>query len=102
MSWPRLFAVLCLTLPALLAPLNLHGSQKKTELGDKNPQSKSATIRVLLAGDAVLYIDDYQAKQTGKDRVFETPPLEAGKTFQYTLKAVWKQDGRSITRMAVA
>ena len=41
-------------------------------------------------------------RQTGEQRLFETPPLPPGRSFTYTLTAVWKEDQRSIKRMAVA
>src|SRR5438045_678225 len=31
-------------------------------------------------------------------RLFESPPLEAGKTFVYDVKATWTKDGKPMTR----
>ncbi len=107
MSWPRLFPVLCLAL-LLLAPVERPNAQEKTTAsGDKKPDGPaSATIRVKLPAKARLLFDDHETQQTGGERLFETPPLEPGKTFQYTLKATWKSDPKreadNITRMAVA
>src|SRR4051794_31623791 len=104
MSWPRLFPVLCLAL--LLALVGRPAAQEKTtESGDKKPAGPaSAAIRVKLPASAKLLFDDYQTQQTGGERLFETPPLEPGKTFQYTLKATWPSGtgGSPVTRMAVA
>jgi uncharacterized protein (TIGR03000 family) len=47
-----------------------------------------AVIRVTLPADATLTIDGQPTTSTSADRTFVTPPLEAGKTFHYELKAV--------------
>ena len=46
-----------------------------------------AFIRVTLPADAKLTIDGNATKATSADRTFVTPPLEAGKTFHYELRA---------------
>jgi uncharacterized protein (TIGR03000 family) len=33
----------------------------------------------------------------GTERVFSSPPLEAGKDFVYTIRAAWMQDGREVS-----
>ena len=48
---------------------------------------KPATIRVTLPADATLTIDGQPTKSTAADRLFQTPALETGKEFQYTLRA---------------
>ena len=102
MSWPRLFPFLGLPLLLFLAPVGLPAGQEK-KAGDKQPPEKFATIRVLVPAGAKLTIDDYQTKQTGTERVFQTPELAPGKTFSYTLKATWPSGtGQEIKRMAVA
>jgi uncharacterized protein (TIGR03000 family) len=48
-------------------------------------------LRVLLPyGDAELKIDGHLTKQAGKSRLFVSPPLEAYRTFTYTLTATWE------------
>ena len=62
-------------------------------IGSAGGQEKAAPayLRVLLPDkDADLYIDEYECKQTGKIRIFVTPPLPPGKTFKYTLEASWE------------
>jgi uncharacterized protein (TIGR03000 family) len=44
------------------------------------------------AEDAKLLIDDQPTKQTGKSRLFVTPPLARGKSFTYTITARWESN----------
>src|SRR5262249_35577112 len=60
-----------------------------------------ALLKFLLPADAKLQIDDKMTMSTGPERRFKTPPLPIGKTFEYTLKWSYTEDGVNITRMAV-
>jgi uncharacterized protein (TIGR03000 family) len=98
----------CLVL-ALLVPLALTraGGQAGDRPQDGKPDAKKAdkkpaTIKVLIRGDARLAIDDFETRQGGAERLFETPPLPPGRVFTYTLTAVWKEEERPVKRMAVA
>jgi uncharacterized protein (TIGR03000 family) len=55
---------------------------------------------VKLPAEAKLTLDDHPTKSTSDRRVFVTPPLTPGVTYQYTLKAEVEQDGelRSVVR----
>ncbi len=50
-------------------------------------QAAPATITVTLPGDAVLTVDNEPTAARGSQRVFETPVLEPGKEYSYTLRA---------------
>jgi uncharacterized protein (TIGR03000 family) len=54
----------------------------------------SATLVVNLPANATLTIDDVPTVSTSSQRVFQTPALPTGRTFQYTLKASVIRDGR--------
>src|SRR5262249_9263105 len=82
-------------LAAVFALMRPAGAVQKQEM-------KPAYLRVYLPAGARLLLDEYVAKQTGPERSFETPPLPAGRTFTYVLKASWLQDGREVVRMAEA
>jgi uncharacterized protein (TIGR03000 family) len=45
---------------------------------------------------AQVYIDGLLTIQTGTDRIFETPPLEAGKSHAFTVTARWIEGGQVI------
>jgi uncharacterized protein (TIGR03000 family) len=59
-----------------------------------------ATIVVSLPEDATLTIDDEATVSTSSQRVFVTPALEAGKAYEYTLKAQIVRDGKTQTATA--
>jgi len=59
-------------------------------------EKKPALIDVLLPADAELEVDGYKAKAMGETRRFETPPVELGFTYAYTVKATWR--GHTIER----
>jgi uncharacterized protein (TIGR03000 family) len=49
-----------------------------------------ATVRVLLpAAGATLTFDGADTRQTGVTRIFESPPLDPGKNYTYTVVAKW-------------
>jgi uncharacterized protein (TIGR03000 family) len=56
-----------------------------------------ATIRVTLPADATLTVDGHATQSTSANRLFLSPPLEAGKSFFYTLKAEFVRDNKTIT-----
>jgi uncharacterized protein (TIGR03000 family) len=55
-----------------------------------------ATIVVHLPADARLTIDGDATRSTGETRTFQTPPLEAGKTFHYELEALAERNGEKV------
>jgi uncharacterized protein (TIGR03000 family) len=60
-------------------------------------QGNEATIVVNLPADATLTVDGEKTQSTSGTRVFISPPLQAGKTYQYTLRAEVNRDGRRET-----
>jgi uncharacterized protein (TIGR03000 family) len=63
-------------------------------------ESKPVTLRVLLPhADAQLKIEGYLTRQTGTRRTFQSPPLEPGKKYYYTMTATWAPNNyTTITR----
>lgn len=47
---------------------------------------------------AEVFVDGAKTAQTGTDRTFESPPLEAGKKYAYTVTARWLENGRAVER----
>ena len=51
--------------------------------------------------DAIIKVDGKEMKGSGKERSFETPPIEVGKKFRYTVSAFWEPNNYTkITRDA--
>src|SRR5438094_635204 len=47
---------------------------------------------------AEVYVDGVKTAQTGTDRLFESPPLEAGQAFRYELTVRWVERGVTYER----
>lgn len=62
------------------------------------PDSQRAYLRVQVPASAELLVDGTRTKQTGPERLFESPPIPAGRKFFYILKATWKEGGKEIVR----
>lgn len=45
---------------------------------------------------AEVTVDGKKTAQTGTDRIFESPPLEAGQSYKYTVTARWVERGRPV------
>jgi len=50
----------------------------------------------LPAADAKVWFENQQTKQNGMARDFESPPLESGYTYRYTIRARWQENGRTM------
>jgi uncharacterized protein (TIGR03000 family) len=61
------------------------------------PAAAPATVVVRLPADARLTFNGEPTRSTGATRTFLSPPLEAGRTYGYTLEAEVTQDGRKMT-----
>jgi uncharacterized protein (TIGR03000 family) len=60
--------------------------------------STVARIKVLVPdADAQVWINGRTTSSRGMTRLFETPELESGKLFSYTLRASWNHAGRTVT-----
>lgn len=94
-KWLRIACIGIAALCVSAAPNVVHG-QTKTE------KKISARLRVLLPKETKLYVNGSLTKSTGGKREFVSPPIQPGKTFKYTLKAVFPDGGFDVTRMAVA
>jgi uncharacterized protein (TIGR03000 family) len=63
------------------------------------PALGSARVTVQLPANATLWIDGQPTQQTGATRQFVSPPsLEPGRTYGYTLRAQWVENGQTVTR----
>jgi uncharacterized protein (TIGR03000 family) len=62
------------------------------------PSETTAHITVGLPADARLWFGNTLATATGSVRDFESPPLEPGTRYTYTVTATWKENGREVTQ----
>jgi uncharacterized protein (TIGR03000 family) len=54
-------------------------------------QQQRATLTIAVPnGDAELTVDGKVVEGTGNERTFETPPLEAGRTYRYAISVKWQ------------
>lgn len=59
----------------------------------------AAAIDVRVPAGSQLWFQDRQTRQKGGVRLFESPPLEPGKTYAYKVKAEWtNEDGEKVER----
>jgi len=76
-------------------PANVQGQTQSMYAAPSN----AALIAVIVPADAQLWIDNQQSQQTGPQRQIVTPAtLEPGKTYHYTLKAQWTENGQPVVR----
>ncbi|HYV38551.1 MAG TPA: TIGR03000 domain-containing protein, partial [Gemmataceae bacterium] len=47
--------------------------------------------------NAQVWFDGSLTSSKGSTRYFDSPPLQAGSTYQYVLRAAWTQNGRPMT-----
>jgi len=56
-----------------------------------------AHLNVMLpAADAEVWLGNSQTTQQGMQRLFQSPALEPGKDYTYTVKARWTSDGKAV------
>lgn len=75
------------------------GPSGRGQGGTPPPQGRGpapATIIVRLPADARLLIDEAATRSTSSVRTFQTPPLEPGKEFSYTLRAERLRNGQPV------
>jgi uncharacterized protein (TIGR03000 family) len=48
---------------------------------------------------AEVFVNGVKTLQTGTDRIYESPPLEAGKTYAYDIVARWIEGGATVERL---
>jgi uncharacterized protein (TIGR03000 family) len=87
MRYVMFFALLGVSAPGLAAG----------ELAAGPAGRHPATVRVTLPADATLTIDGRPTRSTTAERLFVTPPLEAGKRYGYTFRATFVRAGKTVT-----
>lgn len=63
------------------------------------PTTGDAVVRVLVPDpQATIWFDGQPTSLTGTERVFRTPRLTPGGTYEYVVRATWTQAGRAVTQ----
>jgi uncharacterized protein (TIGR03000 family) len=65
--------------------------------GATSQAARPATLVVTLPADARLTVDNTPTRLTSARRVFNSPPLQPGRSYRYTLKAEIVRDGQTLT-----
>jgi uncharacterized protein (TIGR03000 family) len=65
--------------------------------GDPQP----ALVNVEVPPNAEVWIDGAPTTQAGPTRAFQSPPLAAGKTYHYVVRARWKEGGGPVEQVRV-
>lgn len=61
------------------------------------PSAQPVTLNVVVPkADAEVFINDTATTSTGTERAFESPALESGKNYQYTIRAQWMENGKRV------
>lgn len=60
-------------------------------------EARTVLLKLLVPADAVVEIEGARTNQTGTERLFVSPALEEGKTYVYTIKVTWKENGKDKT-----
>jgi uncharacterized protein (TIGR03000 family) len=75
------------------------GPPAAAQQADEPIRTGRAHFTVTVPSDAKVWVNDAETKNVGAARRFHTPAtLEAGKTYEYTFRAQWNENGQPVTR----
>ena len=60
--------------------------------------NRTVLIDLRVPADAKIWFDNDPTKQTGTERLFVSPPLTPGKTFEYQIRTQWNENGKKLER----
>jgi uncharacterized protein (TIGR03000 family) len=66
-------------------------------LATAQEQRRPIYLRVYVPTGAVLTIDGTTTNQQGENRLFQSPPVDAGKDYVYHLKVTWNDGGKEVS-----
>jgi uncharacterized protein (TIGR03000 family) len=61
--------------------------------------TRPAVICVAVPPEAEVWFEGNKTVQAGRERTFQSPPLAAGSSYVYTVRARWKQDGKEVDQV---
>src|SRR5262249_16862049 len=74
------------------------GRTVRVDFSDLAGVAAPAKVTVELPSDAKLFVDDVTCPLTSAKRSFETPKLDPGQKYAYTLRAEVVRDGKTVTK----
>jgi uncharacterized protein (TIGR03000 family) len=60
------------------------------------PEAQPCTLQVRVPSEADVWVEGEKTSQTGPQREFSSPPLQAGKSYTYIVRARWVEAGREV------
>jgi uncharacterized protein (TIGR03000 family) len=60
---------------------------------------QTVTVEVNVPAGAEVWFDGEKTSQSGPGRVFRSPPLQAGVSYMYLVRAKWTEAGREVEQM---
>ena len=88
------FAALAL---AVLLPAGKPAAADQSKPAPTAP-GRPVHFAIMVPADAEVWFDGAKTTQTGPDREFVSPPLRAGQSYSYDVRARWKEGGREFDR----
>ncbi len=84
--------------PTTVYPLPATGINNYLSAAPAPAANFVAHIEVIVpTGEAQVWFDDHATTQRGTTRRFDTPALQAGSTYSYTVRAAWPENGEMKT-----
>jgi uncharacterized protein (TIGR03000 family) len=80
---------------------NLNTRNRNTYQSMYSPATSvdDARIRVWVPDtNAQVFFDDSPTRQNGMERFYNSPPLDPSKTYSYTIRATWTENGKEVSR----
>jgi uncharacterized protein (TIGR03000 family) len=71
------------TYQSMYSPANVDDARIRVHVPDANAQ---------------VFFDDSATRQNGLERFFYSPPLDPAKTYTYTIRATWMDNGKEVSR----
>src|SRR5262245_32543895 len=62
------------------------------------PATNAVLVTVKVPENAEVWFGDFKTKATGSLRTFESPPLDPGSEYTYTIRARWDEGGREVNQ----
>jgi uncharacterized protein (TIGR03000 family) len=77
---------------------NANQPPRQQPLRERKPAAARAHVQVKVPAKARLWFNGKKTVSRGRRRRFHTPPLEPGRKYDYTLRARWKMNGKTVTQ----